>query len=48
MPKKVELALTKAAKKKGIKGQKAVNHFVYGVMTNMAKRGEIKWKRGKM
>lgn len=37
MPKKVEKALKKAARKKGMKGERA-DAFVYGTMKNMEKR----------
>lgn len=44
MPKAVEAALKKAGKKKGLKGDELAN-FIYGTMTNMAKKGQIKkWK----
>lgn len=57
MPKKVEEALRKEAVKKfrEIKDPEArkekEDSFIYGTMTNMAKRGEIRWnprnRRGK-
>lgn len=46
MPKKVEKALKKAAKKRGMKGERA-DAFVYGTMKNMEKRRRKK-KREKM
>lgn len=46
MPKKVEKALKKAARKKGMKGERA-DAFVYGTMKNMEKR-QRKKKREKM
>lgn len=39
MPKKVHDALAREARKKGLKpGTPAYNKFVYGTMTNMAKK----------
>jgi hypothetical protein len=46
MPRAVELALKRAGRKKGYMG-KRLEDFVYGTMTNMMKKGEIKWDRGK-
>ena len=47
MPKKVEKALKKAAKKNGMKGERA-DAFVYGTMKNMEKRRKMKKKHEKM
>jgi len=41
MPKAVEAALKKAGAKKGYEGDRLAN-FVYGTMTNMAKRKKKK------
>ena len=45
MPKAVEEALMKAAKKRGMKGKRA-KHFIYGTLTNMQKAGSIEpWRK---
>lgn len=45
MPAAVERALERAGEKKGYSGER-LEHFKYGIMTNMQKRGSIApWRK---
>ena len=41
MPKRVEAALRKAGEKKGYTGER-LEHFIYGIMADQAKKKKVK------